>query len=164
MRLEPDKECLVCDYCGSYYFPEPNADGVRVLQEPSSLACPLCAVPLVHAAISRHRMLYCTHCRGMLVAMDSFVAIVHELRSRHETASDAAVQPDWKEMGRHLRCPQCQKPMDTHPYGGGGNVIVESCEACSLLWLDFTELDRIVRAPDREYLAEAWDTLPASDS
>jgi Zn-finger nucleic acid-binding protein len=41
--------------------------------------------------------------------------------------------------------------MDTHLYGGGGNVILDDCENCGLNWLDYGELDRIVRAPDREY-------------
>ena len=47
--------------------------------------------------------------------------------------------------------------MDTHPYGGGGSVIIDDCENCALDWLDYAELDRIVRAPDREYAGEAWD-------
>jgi Zn-finger nucleic acid-binding protein len=41
--------------------------------------------------------------------------------------------------------------METHPYGGGGNVIIEDCERCELNWLDHGELERIVQAPDREY-------------
>jgi Zn-finger nucleic acid-binding protein len=41
--------------------------------------------------------------------------------------------------------------MDTHLYGGGGNVVIDDCERCGLNWLDHGELDRIVRAPDREY-------------
>jgi Zn-finger nucleic acid-binding protein len=43
--------------------------------------------------------------------------------------------------------------MDTHLYGGGGNVIIDDCENCDLNWLDYGELDRIVRAPDREYVS-----------
>ena len=43
--------------------------------------------------------------------------------------------------------------MDAHPYGGGGNVNVDSCETCGLIWLDGGELRRIVAAPDHE----SWD-------
>ena len=151
MRLEPDQECLVCDYCGTVHFPEANADGVRVLEEKSPFQCPICAVPLVHAAVARQRILYCGQCRGMLIEMDKFVVIVHNLRSRHEISTDAAHQPDWTEMDRRIHCPQCGREMDTHVYGGGGSVIIEDCESCSLNWLDFGELERIVQAPDREY-------------
>jgi Zn-finger nucleic acid-binding protein len=41
--------------------------------------------------------------------------------------------------------------MDTHPYGGPGNVIIDTCENCSVNWLDHGELQRIVRAPDSHY-------------
>ena len=151
MRLEPDKECLVCDYCSTVHFPEANADGVRALEEPSPLRCPICAVPLVHASVAHQRMLYCGQCLGMLVGMDNFVAMVHNVRARHEVSGEPAHQPDWTEMDRQIKCPQCGEQMDTHPYGGGGNVIIEDCERCSLNWLDYGELERIVQAPDREY-------------
>jgi Zn-finger nucleic acid-binding protein len=38
--------------------------------------------------------------------------------------------------------------MDTHFYAGPGNVIVDSCDGCSLIWLDRGELTRIAHAPD----------------
>jgi Zn-finger nucleic acid-binding protein len=44
--------------------------------------------------------------------------------------------------------------MDTHPYGGPGNVIMDTCEHCSLNWLDYGELQRIVRAPDERYVIQ----------
>jgi Zn-finger nucleic acid-binding protein len=155
MRLEPDKECLVCDYCGNIHFPEANTDGVRVLEEQSTLECPTCRVILVHAAVAGHRILYCGRCRGMLIGMDIFMAVVQDLRSRREPSAAGLHPPDWKDMNRRISCPQCGQAMDTHLYGGGGNVIIDDCETCSLNWLDYAELDRIVRAPDREYVSEA---------
>ncbi len=38
--------------------------------------------------------------------------------------------------------------MDVHFYGGPGNVVIDSCEECSLIWLDRGELMRIAHAPD----------------
>jgi len=154
MRLEADKECLVCDYCGTVHFPDANAEGVRVLEVPSPLQCPICAVPLIHASVAREPMLYCGQCRGMLIGMDTFIAIVHNLRARHEIPGEPAHQPDWTEMDRRIKCPQCSQEMDAHPYGGGGNVIIEDCERCELNWLDHGELERIVQAPDREYASD----------
>lgn len=154
MRLEPDKACLVCDYCSTVHFPDANADGVRVLEEMSPLQCPMCKVPLIHAAVAQERILYCRQCRGMLIGMDKFLVIVHNLRSRHQISADTAHQPDWTEMNRRIHCPQCGQEMDTHVYGGGGSVIIEDCENCSVNWLDFGELDRIVQAPDHEYASD----------
>ena len=151
MRLDPDREFFQCDYCSSFYFPEPNADGVRVLGEPTSLDCPVCAIKLVHAAIADRRVMYCTRCRGMLIPMDLFLAIIQDLRSRREAAAEVARQPDWNGLNRRIHCPKCGQTMDTHSYGGGGSVIMDDCENCSLNWLDYGELDKIVRAPDHDY-------------
>ena len=87
--------------------------------------------------------------------MDIFMAVVQDLRARHEQSSAGLRPPDWNELNRRIPCPQCHQPMVTHLYGGGGNVVIENCEPCALNWLDYAELDRIVRAPDREYAGEA---------
>ena len=155
MRLEPEKEYLVCDYCRNIHFPEPNADGVRVLEEPSTLECPMCGIALAHAAVAGQRVLYCDRCRGLLIGMDIFRAVVQDLRARRGQSSVGLRPPDWNELKRRIPCPQCHQPMVTHLYGGGGNVVIENCEPCALNWLDFAELGRIVRAPDREYAGEA---------
>src|ERR1017187_384337 len=81
MRLKPDMESFRCDYCQSVYFPEKNDDGVRVLDEPSGQNCPLCNIPLVHAAIAKVRIIYCTGCHGMLVSMPVFEVLVEELQA-----------------------------------------------------------------------------------
>ena len=156
MRLESDRAYFLCDYCGSVYFPEANTDGVRVLGEPACMPCPVCTTPLVHAAIGDHRVVYCEHCRGMLISMNLFMAIVEDLKSRHETVAESMPPPDRRDLDRRIRCPQCQQWMDTHPYYGPGNVIIDDCESCSLNWLDYGELNRIVRAPDRDYEGDAW--------
>lgn len=152
MRLEADKECLVCDYCRNVYFPAPNEDGVRNLEEASDLRCPVCAIPLVHASVVGHKILYCARCRGSLTPMSDFVAIVQGLRSRRERTEESSQQPDWRALERHIRCPRCSHPMDAHSYCGGGNVIIDTCENCALNWLDATELGRIVRAPHQEFV------------
>jgi Zn-finger nucleic acid-binding protein len=36
--------------------------------------------------------------------------------------------------------------MDAYPYGGAGNIIIQGCRQCELIWLDFGELTRIVRS------------------
>src|SRR5437867_11481257 len=76
MRLEDDKEYLICDYCGSVYCPDPNEMGIRVLGEPTGLTCSLCAIPMVHAAIGGQRVSYCGQCQGILVGMDLFSTLI----------------------------------------------------------------------------------------
>src|SRR5271166_6012475 len=135
MRLDPDKDYLICDYCGNVHFPDANSDGVRVLGEPSPLACPVCAIPLIHAAVGGHRIEYCVRCRGMLVTMAEFSPLIQALRSRREADPNIPGSLDWKGLQRHIRCPRCANEMDTHPYGGPGNIVIDDCERCALNWL-----------------------------
>jgi Zn-finger nucleic acid-binding protein len=41
--------------------------------------------------------------------------------------------------------------MDTHPYGGPENVIIDDCERCEVNLLDYGELQRIVHASKHHY-------------
>ena len=151
MRLEEGKDYLVCDFCKSMHFPEPDAGGVRVLGEPAPQSCPVCGVPLLHAAIDRVRILHCGRCRGTLIPMGAFVLLVEELRARQNPSARPLPALDPKDLNRHIHCPRCGRPMDTHPYLGPGNVVIDSCSECEINWLDYGELMRIVRAPDREF-------------
>ena len=47
-------------------------------------------------------------------------------------------------------CEQCRSGMDVHPYYGPGNVVIDSCSRCNLIWLDFGELKQITDAPGRD--------------
>jgi len=148
LRLTENEESFRCEYCGAVYTPPSNEDGVRLLGEASPLACPVCKIPLEHAALAGRRILSCTRCQGMLVSMDDFLGLVDELHSRH--ARSPIVQPpvNRHDLERHIDCPQCHQRMDTHIYGGPGNIVIDDCDGCSLDWLDKSELMRVARAPD----------------
>ena len=147
MRLNADEDYLKCEYCKSIFFPAKDDEGVSVLAVDSEEQCPICAVPLQHAALAKIRMRYCTRCRGMLIPMAVFLALVDELREDQQ-GTLIAPTPDAHDLKRRINCPHCHKPMDTHFYNGPGNVIIDDCETCELNWLDHGELMRIVRAPD----------------
>lgn len=155
MRLDADKDYLVCDYCSNIYVPDPNDDGVRVLEETTAngglVECPVCAIPLFHAALDGQRILYCQRCRGMLIDMDIFAPLVEDLRSRQQAVAELVLPVDSKELDRRLLCPHCRAEMDAHIYGGGGNVVIDDCEPCQVNWLDHGELARIVRSADRQF-------------
>ena len=148
MRLLRDQGLMICDYCGSQAAPPTDEEGVIVL-DPTKHNCPVCGTALANAAIESQEMLYCTGCHGMLLAMEKFLPLLQVLREfRYWSRSSQA--PRNFDAARVLHCPLCQHEMDEHPYGGGGNVAVDSCEACGVLWLDRGELSRIVAAPDRD--------------
>lgn len=148
MRVRDGDECFACDYCKSLHFPEKNRDGVALLGEKSSLVCPVCAAELENALIDRRRILYCNRCCGCLIPMAMFVSLLEDLRAQLGGASEIPHCPDPEQLKRKLQCPQCGQPMETHYYGGPGNVILDDCPRCELNWLDNGELTRLAHAPD----------------
>lgn len=153
LRLTENDDSLRCAYCRVVYAPPRTEDGIRVLGEASSLACPVCAAPLQQAALAGHRIQYCTRCQGMLVPMDVFMALLDEMRSGRAGAGSIQPPPDRHGLERRIDCPQCHQRMDTHFYEGPGNIIIDDCSRCFLNWLDQGELRRAVRAPGRDYAA-----------
>ena len=151
MRLEEGKDSLVCDYCGQVSIPPEIDDGVRILDQTSSLNCPVCAIPLAQAAMAHHRIHYCMHCQGSLIAMSQFSTLIGDLKARWSGAPAPPHPPDPQELRRRISCPQCGRAMDTHYYAGPGNVVIDDCSHCALDWLDAGELMTIVRAPDHSY-------------
>jgi Zn-finger nucleic acid-binding protein len=153
MQLDKGMSSWSCGYCKSVLYSEPNEEGVRVLAETSAFACPVCSIPLAQAAIDGHRMYYCSRCRGSLIAVPVFVALLDELRAKQGGAWTISRPADPKELERQIRCPQCGRQMDAHFYGGPGNVVIDDCAACELNWLDKGELSHMVRAPE-EFASE----------
>ena len=145
MRLTAGQASLVCDYCKGVYFPDPEEDGVRILDAAEGVLCPICAVPLMNATLAGVGIRYCHRCRGTLVAMGRFETLIEALRS-DQGAAGALQSSDPTELTRKICCPQCKRPMETHFYFGGGNVVIDDCENCSLDWLDHGELRRIAAA------------------
>ena len=158
IALKPDTEGFKCDYCHAVFFPGEEDDGVTVLDQPDgpglNQSCPLCSHPLVHAAIVKIPVLYCTECHGLLLPMGVLPGLIDALRTGQ---SSPAVQtpPDQADLKRTIQCPQCHRRMDTHFYAGPGNVIIDTCGDCLLIWLDRGELMRIVHAPEESDNADS---------
>lgn len=148
--MGPSREWLPCAYCGTVYWPDPNADGVRVIGPPTPQACPSCRAQLLPAEFGEQHILYCGACGGMLIEMRKFVPMIGALRAGR---GSFAVAPRGREpeTGRVLQCPDCGENMVAHPYGGPGNIEMDTCERCELNWLDRGEAARVAAAPDRDY-------------
>jgi Zn-finger nucleic acid-binding protein len=108
-------------------------------------------------------LLYCAQCHGMLISMEKFLPLVERLRAVRDRPAAFAAAPDRQADAKNLRCPLCDHPMDDHPYGGPGNVTIDSCEECSVIWFDRGELRRIVVAPDPQPVYSNYGPIGESD-
>jgi Zn-finger nucleic acid-binding protein len=134
-----------CQYCYTFEFPQTAEDGVVELSESSDLHCPVCERGLASAAMEGHTVNFCGQCRGVLTTNALFSQIVSNRRAKNVATTPAPQPLTSSDFQRRLRCPQCERTMDTHPYGGGGAVVVDTCPRCHLIWLDAGEIDDIAR-------------------
>jgi Zn-finger nucleic acid-binding protein len=140
-----NRNYFLCTHCGGYHFPEDVGDGVRLVGESVGANCPVCRLPLLSALIDGETVCYCDHCRGFLAPTPIFAQIVSKRRALHSPHEQRPGPFDPAELKRALKCPNCHLRMDTHPYFGGGNAVVDTCERCGLIWLDAGELAIIER-------------------
>jgi Zn-finger nucleic acid-binding protein len=153
MELFASRGYFFCRYCGSFHFPDTKADdGIRIVGDTTqAVACAVCSKPLTSAILDEtHPIRYCQNCRGVLIARRGFAGVVQKRRSWATGTPAPAVPLNPGELERKVRCPVCAGPMSTHPYYGPGNVVIDSCEPCELVWLDFGELRQIVDAPGKD--------------
>jgi Zn-finger nucleic acid-binding protein len=139
----------VCAHCGTTSFPETvSRDGIDIVGpgEPV-LRCSACSNPLVHALLDECQVEYCETCRGLLVPRRDFAEIVRRRRAWAQSQSVTPEHADAAELRRKINCPKCGGRMATDWYYGPGNVIMDRCVGCDLVWLDYGELKRIVDAP-----------------
>ena len=115
------------------------------------MSCVACGKPLASAMLDEtHAVRYCRNCRGVLIERRGFASVVEKRRAWATGTPAPPVLLNRNELERKVRCPACAGPMTTHPYYGPGNVVIDSCERCELVWLDFGELRQIVDAPGKD--------------
>ena len=153
MELFARRRYYFCTFCGSFSFIDaPAVHGVRVLERTvPSRDCPLCRAPLATALLDEaFDVEHCERCRGILLARRAFGEAVTRRRARESGDPAPPVPLDPRELTRVLACPSCHAPLDVHPYYGPGNVVIDSCQRCDLIWLDFGELEQITEAGGRD--------------
>ena len=151
MELFERRAYFFCRYCSTFEFLDrAPQDGVHVLDRDGAMSCAVCEAPLAAALLDgTHRVRYCERCRGLLLARAAFADAVARRRAGSGVVA-TPIPPDRTELNRRIACPSCGARMEVHPYFGPGNVIIDSCAACDLIWLDFGELKQITEAPGRD--------------
>jgi len=150
LALVHGREHFYCAFCGALHFPtELNAstDGLIPLGQPTEKTCPVCPVTLSVGAMEGREVAYCEQCRGILVSHDDFVAIVRSRRAQRSSPAATPVPFSRDELKRSIACPACGRRMEVHPYYGPGNVVIDSCAGCRMVWLDHGEAAAIEHAP-----------------
>jgi Zn-finger nucleic acid-binding protein len=151
MELFASKGYFFCRYCGSFHFPDSRPDdGIRVVGADGA-SCAVCNHQLATAMLDEtHSVRYCGNCRGVLLSRREFAGVVQNRRAWATDVPGPPVPLNPGELERRVNCPVCKARMMTHPYYGPGNVVLDSCEPCELIWLDFGELRQIVDAPGKD--------------
>jgi Zn-finger nucleic acid-binding protein len=156
---------LHCGHCDGYYFPHETGDGVCPLGDPASVSCPTCRDQRLQVAlIDGERVCYCDRCRGFLTKTATFGIIVTKRRAGHDVHEQMPGPFDPAELKRVLKCPNCKSRMNAHPYFGGGNAVVDTCDCCGLIWLDAGELAVIERYIPYVHKIEPALHLPGATS
>lgn len=112
--------------------------------------CPRCIETNLQVGdLFETQVCYCDTCYGFVIDRVSLGELVDKLRAAYDGPDDAPIKIDPAELHMVCHCPACFEPMDTFNYYGPGNVILDGCETCKLMWLDENELSKIIRAPGR---------------
>jgi Zn-finger nucleic acid-binding protein len=152
MTLFRERAYFYCKHCGAFHFPSASPDGVRLLGDaPQDIKCPICQLPLLLATLDDHFQGYqCQKCQGILLDRFSFRHTVESRRARALGPPDPPQALNQEELTRSTSCPTCARAMQTHPYYGPGNVVIDTCDHCNTIWLDYGELATVVNAPGRD--------------
>jgi Zn-finger nucleic acid-binding protein len=90
---------------------------------------------------------FCAKCRGILLPRATFASVTNKRRAWATSPPAEPVPLNRQDLDRELSCPGCGGRFDTYPHYGPGNVVIDSCVTCDLIWLDFGEIRQIVDAP-----------------
>ena len=130
-----------------------DQDGL-LSETPSGVHCPVCS------HVSRESELYigslhgcqfagCPHCGGMLFRQETFVSLITHLRASSPPPTKMPEPMDATQLNVRRQCPACHAMLETHPYAGPGNSVIDTCVTCQIVWFDQDELNKLVSAPGR---------------
>lgn len=115
----------------------------------TGILCPACRADLRFADLAGVQVAACPDCRGLLIQQSQFASLIENLRANHDGETPMPKPMDPAELRVQRICTVCETRMETHPYAGPGNSIIDTCPQCHLIWFDAGELNKLVRAPGR---------------
>jgi Zn-finger nucleic acid-binding protein len=152
MTLYRERDYYHCEHCGSYHFPNQDSQGLRVLGEnPEGIHCPHCKILLNLVTYADFfQGFQCPDCQGLLFNRTTFREAIEFRRSRTKLPPEPYSTFDPTELERITFCPVCQQQMETFQYNGPGNIVIDTCHHCDMIWLDYGEIQKVVNAPGRD--------------
>jgi Zn-finger nucleic acid-binding protein len=118
---------------------------IKVTDQGAEIICPRCGVEMVFGELLRTKIVACNKCHGILVQTADFGLMVDVLRRDYVGTEDKPRPIDSHDLEVVVQCPACWNKMEVHPYCGPGNIVIDSCAKCCLVWLDGGELVRVIR-------------------
>ena len=124
--------------------------GFQSIGKSTDFLCPMCPDSnLSVCELHGTQVCGCGSCAGFLIDGASLSDLVIALRIDYRGKQDKPELLDSHELDQFIACPPCGNRMYTHPYHGPGNVVINSCSDCKLIWLDAGEFGKIIRAPGK---------------
>jgi len=122
-------------------------DGVQRLDMPTEMLCPRCNTALAGGKLDQFPVAFCPTCFGVLIDNEGIGNVIR-IRRLEYSGHDVPPKPsDHSALEKEGRCPNCGEPMEVYFYGGPGNVVMDNCPTCRMVWMDNGEITAIVRAP-----------------
>ncbi len=124
-----------------------TGDGLRPLEVATELLCPRCNTTLRGGMLDQFPVAFCPDCHGVLIDNQGIGNVIAIRRSEYQGADQTPKPFDPQALEVHGNCPNCGEKMEVYPFGGPGNVVMDGCRTCHMVWLDNGEISAIVQAP-----------------
>lgn len=142
LEWSAERSGYLCAHCRTS-APTAEFDPIEVSAESGDWNCPRCRGRLLAGSVGGVDIEVCGHCSGLLIDQEDFFPVLQQLRRQAADANEPPTPFDPSELHRVCQCPGCSRTMETHPYGGGGNAVIDTCTECGWIWLDGGELRRL---------------------
>ena len=126
-----------------------SSDGIVISERAADVVCPRCNREMFFGELLKTKVVVCSICQGVVIQCGELGALVELLRRDYAGSDDPPRPLDPQELEVAVPCPACGSTMEVHPYGGPGNIVIDSCAECQIVWLDGAELSRIIRGSGR---------------
>ena len=122
-------------------------DGVDPDEVPTGMVCAECATDLRGGRLDEFPVAYCPNCFGVLIDNEGIESLLRIRRSEYKGPDQIPSTVDQQALNRRRSCPNCRGLMEVYAYGGPGNVVMDTCFGCQMVWMDNGEITKIVKAP-----------------